>query len=168
MGDIFKEQLVKVAIKPKDKALKVLLISAIVAEGVLILASSIFIVIGLAALIVGEIYLLSCINKEYEYILTNNELDIDVIYNRQRRKKVTTIDLKNISIMAGINNATYSGELSNFQKILDLSDGNNTSHTYAIIYPINGEITKVLITPNEEMVQLIYRQAPNKVRKNIG
>ncbi len=107
MGDIFKEQLVKVTTRTKDKILKAVLISAIIIEIVLILVSSIFIVIVLAALIAGQFHLLNCINKEYEYILTNNELDIDVIYNRQRRKKVTTIDLKNISIMTGINNSNY-------------------------------------------------------------
>lgn len=39
------------------------------------------------------IWLLSGVNIEYEYIITNNEMDIDKIIGRRKRKRMITIDI---------------------------------------------------------------------------
>ncbi len=43
--------------------------------------------------VVGGVYLLNGIEVEYEYIVTNNELDIDKIIGRRTRKRMITVDL---------------------------------------------------------------------------
>lgn len=54
-------------------------------------------------LVVGEFYgvwyLLSSMNVEYEYILTNGEIDIDKIIARRKRKRLITVNTRNFTEM---------------------------------------------------------------------
>ncbi|OOB77154.1 MAG: hypothetical protein BEN18_11185 [Epulopiscium sp. Nuni2H_MBin001] len=167
MGDVFKEQLVK-ANTTKQELLK--------RNGYIFLAvlGSVITFIFLGTMFGGVITLIAVIfiayimrmsNKEYEYALTNSELDIDVIYSKQQRKKFLNFDLKSINVMASISDTKYSAEFERAQKVIDASDGLRDNNTYAVIYSKDGETVKVLITPNDDMLNLMYKQAPNKVHK---
>lgn len=167
MGDIFKEQLVKAKPTSKDNMQKVLVI-----VGAILISTVAFIfggaMLGPIVVVVavwGALYLSAFFKKEYEYSLTNNELDIDVIYNKQRRKRLISIDIKQINVMAGIKDDKYAHELERGQKVIEASDGEGKPNTYGIVCGHEGQTVKLLITPNEEMLNLIHRQAPNKVHK---
>lgn len=165
MGDIFKEQLVKQKMSQKDKAQRIIIIISAILLGVIafVIGGTFIGPVVIVALVFGGGFLLSKYKKEYEYSLTNNELDIDVIYNKERRKRQVTINIKEIDIMASIKDEKHKASLERVQKTMNMSDGEFTQDTYAIIYPIQGVPTKILITPNEEMRTLIYKQAPHKV-----
>ncbi len=170
MGDVFKEQLVARQASNQDK-LKVI---AIWVGAIVVGLITIFVVgtligsIALVAAIYGAMYYSSQFKKEHEYALTNNELDIDVIYNKQRRKELVSCDIKKIDVMASIKDEQHKGAFERAQKVIDASDGHETADTYAILAPIKGELTKILLTPNEDMLNLIYKQAPHKVMKYRG
>lgn len=167
MGDIFKEQLVAMKMSKKDKIQQtiiwtvVVLVSAVVFFGFSTLLGSI-VILGAGW---GAMFLTSKLKREFEYALTNNELDIDVIYNKERRKNVIVIDMKRIDLMASIKDDSHKEAMARAQKTINVSDGELTQDTYAILYPNNGELTRILITPNEEMFGLMYKQAPHKVKK---
>lgn len=169
MGDVFKEQLVKTKGTTKDNAQKwIIIVSAILLGIVAFIFGGFigpFIVVGL---VWGAIYLVSFSKKEYEYSLTNNELDIDVIYNKERRKRLISINLKEIDVMASIKEDRHRDALERAQKTIDVSDGVHTKDTYAIVYAKDSVLTRVLLSPNEEMLTLIYKQAPHKVFKFKG
>ena len=170
MGDVFKEQLVPMTMSKKDKAQRTIIwtVSILVAV-VLFIALPIFmapvLALGVAWL---AMFLSSKLKKEHEYILTNNMVDIDVIYNKEKRKRVIELDLKEINVMASIKDERHQDELARGQKIINASDGNGTKETYAIMCPKDGQVVKILITPNEDMLNLMYKQAPNKVFKFRG
>ncbi len=92
------EQLVVKARTVSDRIKAVLIIVglAVVSAGLLFLALATgflaFLLIAGAA-VVGGVYLLSGLDVEYEYIITNNELDIDKIIGRRKRKRMITVDL---------------------------------------------------------------------------
>lgn len=92
------EQLVVKARTTSDriKAVLIILGLAVVSAGLLFLALATgflaFLLIAGAA-VVGGVYLLSGLDVEYEYIITNNELDIDKIIGRRKRKRMITVDL---------------------------------------------------------------------------
>nr|WP_307991814.1 hypothetical protein [uncultured Niameybacter sp.] len=170
MGDVFKEQLVPMTMSKKDKAQRTIIwtVSILVAV-VLFIALPIFmapvLALGVAWL---AMFLSSKLKKEHEYILTNNMVDIDVIYNKEKRKRVIELDLKEINVMASIKDERHQEELARGQKVINASDGNGTKETYAIMCPKDGQVVKILITPNEDMLNLMYKQAPNKVFKFRG
>ncbi|MGL4799423.1 MAG: hypothetical protein ACRCWY_08535 [Cellulosilyticaceae bacterium] len=170
MGDVFKEQLVGMKMSSKAKVQQGIIWSVTV-----LVAITVFLFLGtfIASIVIlgmgwGALFLTGKLKKEHEYILTNNELDIDVIYNKERRKKIMTIDLKKIDLMASIKDEKHKESLVRAQKSLNASDGEGTQDTYAILYAHNGELTRILITPNEEMLTLIYKQAPHKVMRYRG
>ena len=53
-----------------------------------------------AGIVYGAWYLITSLRLEFEYILTNNEMDVDKIIAQRRRKRLVTVDFKNIEIMA--------------------------------------------------------------------
>ena len=130
MGDVFKEQLVKAKPTSQDR-----LKQAGIIAGVVVIAVVSFIFVGgffaiiTAAAAFGGYYLFQFTKKEYEYCLTNSELDIDVIYNKQRRKRLLTLDLKKINVCASIKDAKHEPELARGQKVIDCSDGLETKDT---------------------------------------
>lgn len=169
MSEVFKEYLIKQKKTPKDAIAQTgLCIVAFLISAILFFIGGNFIGPVLICIIIfGTYYLIGKFNREYEYILTNNELDIDVIYNRNARKRVMTINMKKIEIMASIKDSNHSGEINKQGlKLINASDNTNGANTYAIITDTeNNGLCKVLITPNESLLNELYKQAPNKIYK---
>lgn len=165
MSDIYKEYLVKRKKKISDLAMQV----GIVVLG-LVLALLGFSFLGgflgsIVSIIVvfGGYKLFLKIDKEYEYILTNNELDIDVIYSKQDRKRLYSLNMKKIDIMVSVQNKDYENQLKRQAKVINASDGNLTKETYAILVPEDNGYKKILITPDEKFLDYLYKVAPSKV-----
>ncbi len=167
MSDIYKEYLVKRKKKISDFAMQIV----IVVLGIL-LAFFAFVYLGgflgsivSIAVVFGGYKLFLKMNKEYEYILTNSELDIDVIYSKQERKRRYSLNMKKIDIMVSIENKDYMNQLKRQAKLIDASDGKLTKETYAILVPEETGYKKILITPNDTFLNYLYKTAPTKVIK---
>lgn len=170
MGDTFKEQLVPMIMSKKDKAQRTIIwIVAILVSVVLFIALPVFMApIVVLVIMWGALFLSNKLKKEHEYALTNSILDIDVIYNKEKRKRLIEIDLKEANVMASIKDDRHKDALERSQKTIDASDGQYTKETYAIMYPHEGQLVKILVTPNQDMLNLMYKQAPNKIFKFRG
>lgn len=157
MGDVFKEQIVKKVETPLDFAKKVGLIVAVIVIGIITLMTpaAAFVPIILAAAGFGAFYLMSFIKVEYEYVFTNGELDIDVIYNRSRRKRVFSSHVNKFDIMAHIEDMTHAGSFNNAQEALNFSSGVVGPSTYVFLLSYKSKQTKVIIEPNEKMMKAI-------------
>ncbi|QEH70519.1 DUF6106 family protein [Cellulosilyticum sp. ST5] len=170
MSETFKEYLIKQKKSSTDILAQIgLVVATIILIGVAFMLGGDFIgPILIVGILFGAGFLFSRFSREYEYILTNNELDIDVIYNRSRRKRVMTIDMKKIEIMANIKDERHQSELNKGYKVVNVSDNSKDENTYVIMTqtPAKGAC-KVIFSPNEAFVNDLFRQAPNKVFKKI-
>ena len=168
MSDIFKEFRIEQKKTPQDRLKQIGLVlgTIIVCIVLLNINFSIGFLLDIGA-VCGAGYLMSRLSKEYEYALTNNEIDIDVIYNKNSRRRVITIDMKKIHIMASIKDDRHSGEINKpGMKVINASDNANDESTYAIITESEKVgLCKVLISPNDTLLNELYKQAPNKVFK---
>lgn len=167
MSETFKEYLIKQKKSPLDLLAQVgLVISALIIVFLLLRFGGDFIgPILIVGVVFGVGYLFAFFSKEYEYILTNNEMDIDVIYNRSRRKRLLTVDMKKIDIMASIEDKDHASDINKEGKLINASDNAKNKNTYAIIAPQETGLLKILITPNESFLNELYKQAPSKVIK---
>lgn len=169
MAEVFKEYLIKQKKSPKDMMMQVgLVVGAIILSVIAFIVGGDFIgPLVIVGIVFGTGFLFNKFSREYEYILTNNELDIDVIFNRASRKRIITINMKKIDIMASIKDERYGAELNKAGlKVINASENTNEADTYAIITQSEKYGTcKVLITPNDVMLDNLYKQAPNKVFK---
>lgn len=170
MGDVFKEQLVKMKMSQKDKIQRGILYtgSAFIMVTVFIFFGPLLGGIAIVGLGWAAHYFASKFKREHEYVLTNNELDIDVIYNKERRKRLISIDMKKIEVMASIKDEKHKPSFERAQKSINASDGEHTGNTYGILYPEGGQLIKIFITPHPEMLECLYKQAPHKVMKYRG
>lgn len=165
MSDVFKEQMIAVKRTSSDGIKKMGIVIAAIIIGFLgIMLGGPFIgpmlVMGL---VIGVVYLVKSMNLEYEYALTNDELDVDKIINKERRKRVLTIDIKEMQMMAHINDGMRKAEIDRAQKTIDVSSGEVGPDTYAILFMHENALTKLILEPNDGIQKSIYRQAPSKV-----
>lgn len=105
-------------------------------------------------------YVISGFNIEYEYIATNTDLDIDKIVNKRKRKRIISLRLSDIDILAPVENAR---ENSGQTKIINAAKSKNDPDAYYIITSKNGQKTKIIFNPNEKMIENAKRFYPERV-----
>ena len=171
MGDVFKEQIVKKESTAKDFMMKVAIVIA--AALIFLLALMIPILSGFAMIILaveifGVYILFSRLNIEYEYVFTNGELDIDVIYSKSRRKRLYSGRVADFELMAHVEDKAHAGAFSGASGTKDYSSGRTKPNTYAALATVKGVKTKILLEPNESMLKAFSTVlTPRKLFKKI-
>ncbi len=105
-------------------------------------------------------YVISGFNIEYEYIATNTDLDIDKIVNKRKRKRIISLRLSEIDILAPVENARENLAQT---KIINAAKSKNDPDAYYIITSKNGQKTKIIFNPNEKMIENAKRFYPERV-----
>lgn len=115
-------------------------------------ASPLIIVVALIAS-----YFFKRLNIEYEYLFTNGTLDIDCIYNRSKRKNIFSAEVSEFVVMAHIDDKEHFKGYSALP-VKDLSSGGVYGNTYMFITYYNEQKVKVIIEPNEQLLNamMIY------------
>jgi len=120
-------------------------------------------VIILFWLVVGIIYLAYRIivsrNIEFEYTVTNGELDVDKIINRKRRKRIITVDTKSFETFEPVNDKLLA-HIKTITPLLTIhAEGDITSpDTYIAVFHKNGVKNCLFIQPNERILEAIARR----------
>ncbi len=122
-----------------------------------------------ALLVAGIIYLVCLLIKrkslEFEYILTNNELDIDKISGQSVRKRVCQLNFASIDICAAADDTYHKAEFQNtssISKVMDFTDGTNEG-VYFIDYTDEKGRMRVLFQPPKKMLENVLRYNPHKI-----
>lgn len=167
MGDIFKEQLIKREKNRKDDLIKVII--AAVSFALSLLALFHFgigggaVVILVIAMIAS--YLIYNMNIEYEYAVTNDEIDIDRIYNKSRRKRVFSGSCADFEVMAHIDDNEHLAKYKDL-KTVDFSSGGIYGNTYVFIADYKGKKSKIIIEPNDDILNaMLMTMTPSKLFK---
>lgn len=117
--------------------------------------------IEFVGIIYGAYWLLSGRNIEYEYSVTNGDIDIDMIISRSRRKKLLSISAKEFEYFA-----PYKGKHVNvcdnpqIAKRLDVSGNIKAEGVYFAIYNAGGNKSCLIFRPNEKMVENFSNYVP--------
>ncbi len=160
--DIFFEQLV--AIKKTGKTYLVYVLITVFA--LIIMAFSYFFlkplfVITVALVAFGAYKLYSMLSVEYEYIITNSNMDIDKITAKSSRKRIFSFDILNVKRIE-----KYTGS-NNPVALKDCSFTCNKDDENAYLFLINdknGETKSIVIAPDERMKGAMMSFLP----KHIG
>jgi len=156
MNSVFKEQIVKRQSTIKDMFLRIgLVIAALLISMIALIVLEGFGTFIAMGAIFGAWFLMSYLKVEYEYAFTDGELDIDVIYNRSRRKRLFTARVNDFEIMAHVQDNTHMGSFHNAQETRDFTSGVTNDNTYAFLLNHNGKRLKVIIEPNDVMLKAI-------------
>ncbi|MBQ6894005.1 MAG: hypothetical protein IJN40_00760 [Clostridia bacterium] len=102
---------------------------------------------------------------EYEYILTNGELDVDKITNKKRRKRLMTIHCKSFTAFAKVGDEEFlSEENGEFARVIDASAKSSSIEDYYAVFYKNGQKIKLIFNPTQKMIDSFRMYAPRVVK----
>ena len=115
---------------------------------------------------VGLLYLAykltSRMKKEFEYIVTDDMIDIDVIMNRSKRKRLMEFNLSQTEIIAPVKSEEYARfARQSFSKKIDASAGNKEKMYFAVVEKNGKNI--VYFEPSHNMLAELQRYARSKI-----
>lgn len=130
--------------------------------GLLLGMSTIFVV---PAVVFGVAWLIVHQNAdvEFEYAHTNGDFDIDKVIANSSRKKVVSVDLSRVDIIAPVD----SPELERFMglKKADYSAKDPENPPYGMVCMVKGERKLLLLQLDEKMLESLRKWMPSKVVK---
>lgn len=166
--DLFMEYIIK---RKKGVKENILTLAIILSVPSLIYLSIMLLVTPLAPLTIFVIagivflayWLISKMNVEFEYIITNNELDIDKIVSKKTRKRLITIDLRKIDLIAPTLTTAHGDMLSKPATNVLYADSGMAENAYFINFEKDGQTYRVFLSPTEKMLDAMKMYAPGKV-----
>ncbi|MCM1126361.1 MAG: DUF6106 family protein [Lachnospiraceae bacterium] len=133
-----------------------------------------FILLGLfliPAMIVGILFGVAAYfvnlnaDLEYEYLYVDKELTVDKVLAKSKRKRAAVFDIEKMEILAPIKSWHLDNYKNRTDKTVDYSSGEEKQPDRRYVFYYDGQ-KKVIIEPNEEMIQAITMVAPRKVFKD--
>ncbi|MCL1820414.1 MAG: DUF6106 family protein [Oscillospiraceae bacterium] len=167
MGDIFIEHLVT-----RGRDIKARLLSMAYITALLFVITVTFVVPILSFLIpaavIGGIWLVIILIRhldiEFEYIITNGELDVDRISGKRRRKRLLTVDSRNFEIIAPDNESNFSPYAkAEFKQTIDASSNANP-RWFAVGPSKMGGKLLLYFEPNEKMLDAFKKYNSRALR----
>ncbi len=163
--DIFGEQLLKKKSDTMDWLKRGMIVFGGIAIASILMAISFatgFMVLTFFAVgaLFGAVWLLGNTSYEYEYIITNEDLDIDKIVGKRTRKRLITVKMNTVEAF-GMYDGTQ-GEGCDATVIA--TDGTNVNSCYVIAKHKKHGKTMVIFSPDQRMVQLILNTLPYKIK----
>ena len=152
MNDAFYEQLVTRKTRPLDflvRILIILFIAAVAVVGTLFIGFLAFFIAVLLAM--GAYYFIfPRLSVEYEYTLLNYDIDVAAIFSKEKRKNITSFDIRQAEIIA----PKGSPRLHSYSpgKIQDFSSGNADAKVYAIMIPLDQGVNCIYLEPDQKML----------------
>ena len=109
----------------------------------------------------GTWFLIRRIDKEYEYIYTDGNLDIDCIYHRSMRKRMVSLDCKLFQIIARADEPQYQAKFNaKYDKVLNAGSGAVNSKTFIGIAKKDEKTLKLIFEPDERILESMKKYIP--------
>ncbi|NLZ47864.1 MAG: hypothetical protein GX895_03600 [Clostridiales bacterium] len=165
--DNYYEQLVTSKETPKYIVSRIGMIVATITAVFYLLINQLvfFLIFALIAIILFFIKKRSYV--EYEYTITNGDIDVDIIYEQKKRKRVFNFNVKDVELLAPVD----SDEIKNFSgiqgKVVKFYPSTSNDRIYAAMLNKGGKKFKVLFVPNEKFIGLCFKHNPKAVKKNL-
>lgn len=106
-----------------------------------------------AGLIFGAYWLITMQDVEYEYIVTNGDIDVDRIEHRRKRKRVMSVHCKTFDIVAPVGDPEHRGEEnSTVTRVLDVSSSPDSGRAYYALFSKDGQRIKMIFEPTAKML----------------
>lgn len=121
-------------------------------------------------LMVGLVYLayrlITSRNVEFEYVVTNGELDIDKIISQRKRKRIFSASCKEFDIIARVKSNSFSQSVQSIKNRIDASSSVDSPEAFFATLNYKGEKTLVIFEPDEKMLNNFKFFIPRKVLMN--
>ena len=117
-------------------------------------------------LAIGAAYFIfPMLSVEYEYLVVNDQMSIDKIMGQKRRKRVWEGTIDQIEILAPVDSYLLKDAERKDMKTLDFSSHQPGAKVYGMVAQKDGVATKILLEPNEKLLNHLWQRGPRKVVK---
>lgn len=142
----------------------IILLVVLLSLSVLIRSLSFIFLLLAAGVIYGAWFLIGTLRVEFEYIVTNGEMDVDKIMAQRKRKRLVTVKLKDIEVLAPV----HGDHKHEFEKSVPLTidaslDVNDKTAFFLIVNHPKKGMMKLIFTPNHKVIDSAKIFAPRKV-----
>ena len=113
------------------------------------------------AVVYGAYYIITGMDVEYEYILTNGELDVDKIMGKRKRKRLITAEISEFTSFGRLSDAPDEPE--SCTTVL-AADGTGKNEYYAdLVHKTAGNV-RIIFTPSEKILDGVELFLPRQLR----
>lgn len=161
--DSFTELIVQKKKEPKEWLIIVaVLVAALVVSAAAFLFLPTIFVFVLAGCAYGAWWVASAQNKEYEYCVTNGDIDIDMIIARRKRRRLVSVAGRKVESLLPYDSSKPQGV---YQRIVVAAPSLDAAGLWSFTYHSkkNGH-TLVVFQPNERVLQALYGGLQKLVR----
>ena len=168
-GDVFIEHMVARRPTPLTRLIQVsvwLAVLVLTALSLLFLLDPTVTALSLAGGSWGAWALFVRQHVEYEYILTNGELDVDRITGRRWRKRLSTVDCRKFDILAPVA-PEFAAEMNagGIERRLDATASPHAEDRwFALFHDKEGRRTLLLFQPDQRMLDAFKPLLPRKMK----
>lgn len=164
--DNFAEYMVKKQPDKRDniKRLGIILLTVFFCAGTIaavFLTGIPFILLITCALIYGAYFLLSSQSVEYEYAVTNGEMDVDKIVARRKRVHLITVNVSKFDAFGPMTDDVPDDET---RTLVLCSDNTGEGEYYADLITENYGPTRIIFSPNEAVITVLREALPPQLR----
>lgn len=163
MNESYKELLVKREQDARQKLLRIVCLIPTILLGLLtLLTGNLILFILVIVFGVLDYFVFQWTDIEYEYLYLDKEITIDKIFAKTRRKRVASIDVNKIEIMAPVKSYQLDSYRNRAVKMLDYSAGRDLPEQklYEVYYEGNQ---KYHLNFTEDFAKTIKGIIPRKV-----
>ncbi len=170
--DVFVEYLVKKKNGGKELLLQILtVIGALLVFALMMVLGGIFPVVSMVTTLLafGALYggylLIISMNVEYEYIVTNGEMDVDKIIARRRRKRLITANARTFEKFGPFKAAEHANEQYE-NRIYACTDPADPGCFYAVFTHAKTGRTLLVFSPNDRVLDAMKSFIPRQAGGN--
>lgn len=102
-------------------------------------------------------------NIEYEFAVTNGDIDIDKIIAQRKRKRIFSGSAKDFEIVAKLKSDKYTSEYKNIVKKIEAVSSMDNPNVFFIVTSYKGDRTIVFFEPDTRMLSNFKTFIPRKV-----
>ncbi len=112
----------------------------------------------------GAWYVISGLKREYEYVLTNDHLDVDIIVAQRSRRRMCGFDMDEMEICAKVNDADKNGEMSRgFVKTYEAVSAPGSENSYFVIFGNEKGLNLLTFEPDEKILDGMSMYTRSKI-----
>lgn len=148
------------------KKIGIILLALILSAAAMIFLISIFPlnIFAVAGIFYGCFYLLGDFSVEYEYIITNDEMDVDKITGKRKRKRLITAPIRKFENFGKIDDAPDLPD--GFTTVL-ASDGTNSADYFCDFNHERFGNVRIIFTPDEKTIEAIMQNIPQLLKAKL-
>lgn len=162
--DTYVEYCYKMDIKLRQKLFRAILITLAVMFGFYSIFVQIFIPVTILWIVLAYYYNRS-LNCEYEYILCDNEMSIDRIINKAKRKHITTLNMDHLEACAKAEDDFFKSYEGKKFKTKRFYSAFNNDQVYAMVFNEGSLYTCVYLQANDKLMDALTLRYPHVMRK---